>query len=107
MMMERCHILSSQYVRLSKQDIWISLIIWVISSLGLAFYEKHLQATITQDLFDDGFYLRQLGQLVDCPPSSAVNVPSRGISPCALTNNLTTKGPLNAVVKTPRFLTNW
>jgi len=44
--MERCHILSSQYVRLSRQDIWISLIIWVISSLGLAFYEKHLQATI-------------------------------------------------------------
>lgn len=55
--MERCHILSSQYVRLSRQDIWISLIIWVISSLGLAFYEKHLQATISQDLFD-GFYFQ-------------------------------------------------
>jgi hypothetical protein len=55
--MERCHIPSSQYVRLSRQDIWISLIIWVISSLGLAFYEKHLQATISQDLFD-GFYFQ-------------------------------------------------
>ena len=29
-----------------------SLVIWVASSLGLAFYEKYLQATISQDLVD-------------------------------------------------------
>jgi hypothetical protein len=57
MRMARC-IIPSPQIGLSKQDIWISFIIWTTSSLALAFYERHLQVTIGNHLFD-GVYFQE------------------------------------------------
>jgi hypothetical protein len=53
----------------SKPEIWLGILIWAVSSIGLGSYEHHLQNSASQNLFD-GFYFQawpseEMGQTVN------------------------------------------
>src|SRR6476646_9246282 len=53
----KVHGLSTAIKLGSKPEIWLGILIWAVSGIGLAVYEHHLQATASPDLFD-GFYFQ-------------------------------------------------
>ena len=58
--MERCSVFSYsyEYSQISKLDILVSFIILAVCCFGLAFYEHHIQNTMSHDLFND-FYFQE------------------------------------------------
>ena len=53
----KVHGLSTAIKLGSKPEIWLGILIWAVSGIGLAVYEHHLQDTAGQDLFN-GFYFQ-------------------------------------------------